>query len=281
MASVSPPTVSSPIHSLTLPHRAGNICDVAWSPSGTCLATVSSSGWVLVWKISTGELLQQKQVTRVPLLSVAWARGGSFLTVGCQRGILRMLDEQLAVRAVYPFPSPITRIAWSPHVVGACVIVAGQRVTVLREENQTMRVFRYQSAVLDAAWSGDGRQIAILCADGLVEIWHARTFRLTHHFHTTPMTGGSLFWEQGCRTMVVMECTGTVRSYPLPDLLPTASSHHTTIPPAISWGDGVGGMGRPVRDPSGRYLASPGPHTVLLYPVSSPDHEAVVPAIHS
>src|SRR5690348_17273492 len=106
MASVSPLTVSSPIHSLTLPHRAGNLCDVAWSPSGTCLATVSSSGWVFVWEISTGELLQQKQVTRVPLLSVAWARGGSFLAVGCQKGILRMLDEQLAVRAVHPFSSP-------------------------------------------------------------------------------------------------------------------------------------------------------------------------------
>jgi WD40 repeat protein len=248
------PSVPFPIQSLLLPSDAGNLCDVAWSPQGTHLAAVTSAGWVFVWDIGTGELLHQKQITRVPLFSVAWARQGCFLAIGCQKGILRMLDAQLAVRAVYPCSSPVTRIAWAPHVVGACVIVAGQNVIILREEAQTTRAFTYQNVVLDAAWSDDGRQVAILCANGLVEIWHARTFRLIHRFYTEPMTGGALLWDQACRRVAVVENAG---------ILPSS-------PASRSLFSGTGGRGCPTRDPTGRYLASPGPHAVLLYPAASP-----------
>lgn len=255
-------SVSSPIHSLTLPHTAGHICDIAWSPLGTHLAAVSSAGWVFVWESSTGELLHQKQVTRTPLLSIAWARQGACLAVGCQKGILRMLNEHLTVCANYPLDSPITRIAWAPHIVGACIIVTGQCVTVLREDNRTTRVLRYHSAVLDAAWSGDGRQMAILCADGLVEIWQARQPRLAHRFSTEPMAGGSLLWDQACHTITVADVAGPLHSYPLLGSRSVPFSPPSAIPSLVP---GIEGRSRPVRDPSGRYLATANPHAVFLY----------------
>src|SRR5258707_477825 len=267
MTSVFPSSVTAPIHSLRLPHSAGHLCDVAWSPLGTCLAAVSSAGWILIWDSSTGELLHQKQVTCTPLLSVAWARQGAFLAVGCQKGILRMLDEHLTVCAMYPFSSPVTRIAWAPHVVGACVIVTGQNVTVLREENQTTRVLRYQSAVLDATWSGDGRQMAVLCADGLVEIWQARQSRLVQRFQTEPMAGGSLLWDQACHSIMVVETAGTLHSYQLLGSRPVSSSPSSTMASLLP---DMEGKGRAVRDPSGRYLATANPHAVFLYPFVPP-----------
>ena len=260
------PSVSSLIHSLHLPHYAGHLCDVAWSPLGTHLAAVSSAGWVVVWDSSTGELLHQKQVTHTPLRSVAWARQGTCLAIGCQEGIVRMLDEHLTVCATYPFDSPVTRIAWAPHIVGACVIVTGQHVTVLREDNRTTRVLRYHCAVLDAAWSGDGRQVAILCADGLVEIWQARQSKLIHRFSTQPMANGSLFWDQACHSVTVIETAGIHSSYLLPGAHP-ASSPSRVVPPSLF--PDLEEHGRPVRDPSGRYLAATNPHAVHLYAVSS------------
>lgn len=268
MISAFSASASSPIYSLSLPQGAGQIGDVAWSPSGTHLAAVSSAGWVLVWEMSTGELLHQKQVTRTPLLSVAWARQGAFLAVGCQKGVLRMLDEHLSVCTTYPFLSSVTRIAWSPHVVGTCVIVTGHSVTLLREESRAMRVLQYQNTVLDATWSGDGRQVAILCTDGLVEIWHARTSRLTQRFHTEPLAGGSLFWDQASHTMAVMESAGALHCYPLLDPFPVPSSQHAAFPPLLF---NVQGTGRPVRDPSGRYLATTGLSAVHLYAMASPE----------
>jgi WD40 repeat protein len=262
MTSVFPCSVSSPLHSLLLPPYAGHICDIAWSPLGTHLAAVSSAGWVFVWDSDTGKLLHQKQITRTPLLSVAWARQGTCLAVGCQKGVLRMLDEHLGVCAVHPFSSPVTRIAWAPHVVGACAIVTGQSVTILREEKPTTRVLRYHSAVLDAAWSGDGRQIAILCANGLVEIWQVRRSRLDHQFSTEPMAGGSLLWDQACHTITVVGAAGSLYSYPLLESRPVLSSPPSVI---LSPLPGTAGRRWPVQDPSGRYLAATSPHAVLLY----------------
>lgn len=257
---------SSPLFSLELPHAAGSICDVAWEPGGNALAAVSSTGWVFIWETSTGVLLRQKQVARTPLLSIAWARQERCLAVGCRNGILRMLDAYLSVCATYPFSTPVTRIAWSPHVLGACLIVTGTRVTLIREERLTPCVLQYQSAVLDAAWSGDGRQVAILCADGLLEIWQARTRQLVQRFATEPVAAGSLLWDQACCTIAVAQHTGSLQLYALPQQAPSRSSGHITLPPMSL------GIQRAVQDPSGRYLAATSSQAVHLYAVLSPTH---------
>ncbi|HVU69308.1 MAG TPA: WD40 repeat domain-containing protein, partial [Ktedonobacteraceae bacterium] len=206
---------TSPLFSLPIPQCAGKLSDIAWSTSGTHLAAVTSAGWVFLWDIRTGEVCQQKQVTRTPLLSITWAREGTCLAVGGQDGMVRLLDERLRVGSTYPFEAPVRRIAWAPHVVGACAIVTGRHVTLLREDTRTTRVLHYSCAVLDVAWSGDGRQIAILGADGLVEIWHARKHYLAHRFATEPMEEGSLLWDQPCHTLVARNALGAVHTYAL------------------------------------------------------------------
>ncbi len=253
--------LASPLFSLPIPHCAGKLCDVAWSASGTHLAAVTSAGWVFLWDSHTGEVLQQKRVTRTPLLSIAWARKGTCLAVGGQDGIVRLLDEQFLVCSTSRFDAPIKRIAWAPHVVGACVIVTGQQVTVLREDTRTTRVLHYQSAVLDVAWSGDGRQIALLCAAGLVEIWHARQARLLHRFSIEPTADGSLLWDQACRTIMVADADGPRYSYALFDACPIPFCPPPVLPVLLPKREGAG---RPVHDPSGRYLATINPHAVHL-----------------
>jgi WD40 repeat protein len=250
---------SSPLFSLHIPHYAGHLCDVAWSLPGTHLAAVTEAGWIFLWDSRTGEVCQQKQVTRTPLLSITWAREGTCLAVGGQDGTVRMLDERLQVGSTYPFDAPVRRIAWAPHVVGACAIVTGQHVTLLREDTRTTRVLRYSCAVIDVAWSGDGRQIAMLCADGLVEIWHARQNRLAHRFATEPMEEGSLLWDQPCHTLMVRDEWGTMHPYFLRETPVPASAtpSHGPLPGKLA-------RERAFQDPSGRYLATLHPRTVVL-----------------
>lgn len=252
-------SVDSPLSSLAIPHCAGTLCDVAWAPSGTHLAAVTSAGWVFLWDSQTGEVLQQKQVTRTALLSITWAREGTALAVGGQDGIVRLLDERFLVCSTYPFEAPVKRIAWAPHIVGACVIVTDQQVTLLREDTRTTRIVSYRSAVLDAAWSGDGRQIAILCADGLVEIWLARQGRLVRRFATEPLADGSLCWDQPCRTLLIRNALGAVCAYPLRE----APGRFSPLVARGAW-PATAEPERGVQDPSGRYLATLHPRAVVL-----------------
>jgi WD40 repeat protein len=252
-------TVIAPLSSLALPRCAGTLADVAWVPSGTSLAAVTSAGWVFLWESQTGKVIQQKQVTRTALLSVTWAREGTSLAIGGQDGIVRVLDAQLRISSTYPFAAPVTRLAWAPHVVGACAIVTGKQVTVLREDTRTTRLLHYQSAVQDVAWSGDGRQLAILCADGLVEIWHARQGRLIRQIMTEPLADGSLSWDQPCRTLLIRDAEGAVCAYALHE-----QPVHAFPPVACRlWPKGVNAA-REVRDPSGHYLATLHPRAVVL-----------------
>lgn len=253
----SPFTV--PLFSLALPHGAGTLSDVAWAPSGKHLAAVTSAGWIVLWDSQTGELLQQKQVTRTALLSVTWAREERCLAVGGRDGMVRLLDDRFRVCSTYPFVAPVTRMAWAPHVVGACAIVTGEQVLLLREETRSIRVLRYRGAVLDVAWSGDGRLLAILCADGVVEIWLARKQRLARRLVTEPMTDGSLCWDQSCRTLAIRDVLGAVCVYPLDEESGRAS-------PSVvgeAW-PGTAGPARVFQNPSGRYLATLHPHAVVL-----------------
>lgn len=252
-------SVVSPLSSLPIPHCAGTLCDVAWAPSGTHLAAVTSAGWTFLWDSQTGAILQQKQVTRTALLSVTWAREGTCLAVGGQDGIVRLLDAQLRVRSAYPFDAPIKRVAWAPHIVGACVIVTGQHVTMLREDTRTTRILSYRSTVLDAVWSGDGRHIALLCADGLVEVWHARQWRLVRRFATEPLADGSLCWDQPCHTLLIRDALGAVCAYPLRE----APGRSSSFVPRYAWPE-TAEPERGIQDPSGRYLATLYPREVVL-----------------
>jgi WD40 repeat protein len=250
---------ASPLFSLAIPYGAGTLLDVAWSASGTHLAAVTSAGWIFLWDGQIGEIRQQKQVARTALLSITWAREDTALAVGGQDGIVRLLDAQLRISSTYPFEAPVTRIAWAPHVVGACAIVTGEQVTVLREDTRTTRMLHYRSAVVDVAWSGDGRQFAILCADGLVEIWYARQGRLVRKMMTEPLTDGSLSWDQPCRTLLIRDVWGAVCAYPLHEVPEHASPSVSRRP----WPKSTGAE-REVQDPSGHYLATLHPYAVVL-----------------
>jgi hypothetical protein len=100
---------------------------------------------------------------------------------------------------------------------------------------------------------------SLCCADGLVEIWPARKNRLAHRFATEPMEEGSLLWDQPCHTLVARNALGTVHTYSLREapVHASASLPRSPLPGTLA-------RERAFQDPSGRYLATLHPRTVVL-----------------
>lgn len=157
-----------------LPRGAGQVTDMAWSLDGRKLAVVTDRGWLLVWYVNTGLRLVRLKLGQRHLLCVAWDRRDRALAVGDTHGALyrvSRLSSNPLIRC-QGFVEPIRRVAWSSSPLGRCLVVAGCDL-ILMDESGTQTHLHYASRILDAAWSGDGRILAVVCADGLVEVVNA------------------------------------------------------------------------------------------------------------
>lgn len=157
-----------------LPPGAGQVTDMVWSSDEIKLAVVTDRGWLLVWYVTTGLRLVKLKLSQRGLLCVAWDRQDRALAVGDTHGALyrvSRLSSDPIIRC-HGFAEAIRRIAWSSSPVGRCLVVAGCDL-ILMDESGTQTQLHYASCILDAAWSGDGRTLAVVCTDGLVEVVNA------------------------------------------------------------------------------------------------------------
>ena len=160
------------METLTLPRRSGTITEMAWSPDGKKLAAVTDQGWLHVWYTASGSHLFHQRLGRTRLLTVAWARDGRTLAAGSENGVLyRVSRLSNPLITMHSLAAPITQIAWSSSPVGRCLIVSGQTLTVLDERGYPPVSRLYHAAILDTDWSADGRTLAVICDNGLIDVW--------------------------------------------------------------------------------------------------------------
>lgn len=208
-------TTSNHCHTatLTLPASTGSILQLAWSPGGTCLASVTSRGYACVWDIPSGKLLLQKQVTRSRLLAVAWSHQGRALLLGSEHGVLSTLH--LATQTLvttFTFPGPISQIACSPNAITPrFFVVTGQVLKVFTQGKPEPRTLRYHTSILHACWSPDGHQIALVCRNGLAEVWDAPTRRVIWRQTFQQVQPSSITWEVNGRRLAIGAHDGTVQ----------------------------------------------------------------------
>ena len=156
-----------------LPPKSGTIVDMAWSPNGKKLAVVTDRGWLHVWYTHTGTQLLRQHLGRTRLLTVAWSLNGRTLVIGGANGALYGVSKLTTnpIITLHLFAAPISRLSWSSSPVGRCLVVAGSRLTLLAAGTQAH--VEYPSLILDAAWGPDGRRVAVVCQNGLVDVWDA------------------------------------------------------------------------------------------------------------
>jgi WD40 repeat protein len=162
---------------LTLPPRSGTITEMAWSTDGKKLAAVTDRGWLFVWYIRTGTPILRRHLGRTHLRTVAWSPNGRALVVGGENGTLYRLSRLTTDPIVTfdLFPASLSRLSWSSSPLGRCLVVSGSRLTLFGAGTQAH--VEYPAPILDAAWGPDGRLLAVVCANGLLDVWDAEERR--------------------------------------------------------------------------------------------------------
>lgn len=225
-------------HTLTLPAGAGTITDLAWSADGNKVAAVTANGYLHLWSTKHGTHVLHYRLTHAHLLTVAWARHGRALVVGGANGALyrvtRLTQPQITRHS---FPAPITRLAWSSSPLDRCLVVAGQRLTIL-DKRGGEALLEYQAPILDAAWAPDGRTLAVVCQDGLVEVWDADQHR--SRFASTAIAGPQcLSWHIQGHRLAIGTANGTIYLYdPQAGALRQAQSLAPFALQTLAWGQG-------------------------------------------
>ncbi|NJR41444.1 MAG: WD40 repeat domain-containing protein [Akkermansiaceae bacterium] len=197
-------------------HASGVTC-VAWSPEGASIATGSADSTVRVWDSCTGDVKHELRGHRDTVSSIAWSPDGKALATGSwdtdvrvwntiTGRLLRVLDVE---NCQYEEPdanmegaeevhtwhdSWVWHVSWSPG--GNTLAIAAEDCTVKLYNRWTGKVRRVLGGdfffFFDAAWSPDGRTIA-LCSDNkakYAKIWYNRAGTLKHSLkgHTDLIT---------------------------------------------------------------------------------------------
>ncbi|HEU5380001.1 MAG TPA: WD40 repeat domain-containing protein [Ktedonobacteraceae bacterium] len=226
---------------LFIPRGTGRITDMAWSPNGRKLAAITDRGWLLVWYPSSAQRIVSLQLCHRQLLCVAWSQQGTSLIVGDGRGALYRVEELSAPSPVihcHLFDFAIRKISCSPGTRGRRYLVVSGSTLILMDEGGTETHLLYPTEILNAAWAEDGCTLAVVCADGLVELVDA-----SQEQKRQPLAGvlcpQCLAWQKDGNLLAIGTTHGTVHLYDPPTNTLGEAVVCSRFPiRALAWGGG-------------------------------------------
>lgn len=211
--SLSSPFVHTTLSTLALPPQTGSITALAWSEDNTHIAAVSTSGMLVIWQARSGACLLHQRVTRARLCAVAWSRQGRSLLLGSEHGTLSVfhLPSRTLVHST-TFPEPVAQIAWSPNAVDTRFFVrTGTTLHLFSQGQLEPRDLRYPTLLVDACWSPDGQSLALVCANGLVEVCDTCTRRVIWQQTRSQSVALRVTWDVTGHRLAIGMADGTIQ----------------------------------------------------------------------
>jgi WD40 repeat protein len=168
------------------------IRSLALSPDGQALATASADGTVRLWHLAQLRERRHLENIEIRVSRLAFSPDGQTLAVGLYDGTVKL--GRPATGEWHQFlragPSIVTGLAFSPD--GHRLACSGPGyVTIVdpatgKQLAQATHDFPGSPA---AAYSPDGRLLAVVWEDGVIRLWEADGFRLLSSFHGPPSQG--------------------------------------------------------------------------------------------
>ena len=181
----------------------GGILDLAWSPDGFTLATITNIGRaVTLFDAPTGKVLK-----RIPLAegtgvvagrAIEWSPNGRLLLAGCFPQIALIDPVSGTVRfAKRSAQAHYSDVAWSPD--GTQFVSVDQSGSLLFWKPQTLETtaeIDLKAGVLSSvAWSPDSRWVATTGNEGAIKVWSAETKKLHKELRGEQDRVLDLAWE--------------------------------------------------------------------------------------
>lgn len=142
--------------------QSAYISGVAWSPTGTLIASASADGTLKVWDAFTGQqVFKWSEPYHNALLAVAWSPDGNYIAVGGtdadSAGVYILDADNGRIVSIYPIGSIVPQ-ASEAHI-GALKAISGGG----------------PGTVYSLAWSPDNQYVAAAVGDGTVRVFNAKT----------------------------------------------------------------------------------------------------------
>jgi WD40 repeat protein len=154
---------------------------LAFSADGHWLAAGDDAGNVELWTLGAQEAPKILSGHQQQVWALAFSPDGKNLLSGDRRGELRIWNTRTGAleASIDAHPAPIWSISFSPGGTEfATASEAGVRLWDMKTHALQKEILHGLARVTRAAWSPDGRHLAIASTDARVRLWDARADRL-------------------------------------------------------------------------------------------------------
>lgn len=158
------------------------IYEIAWSPDGRTLASVSADRTARLWRLHGDQMVGIPVSHADYVFCVAWSPDGRLLATGANDETIRLTNGRTGepIRDLTGHTGPIYSVAWSPD---GRVLASGSFDRTIRlwdsaNEWASQEFSGHQDWIMSVAWSPDGHILAAASRDKTISFWDMRQGKL-------------------------------------------------------------------------------------------------------
>lgn len=256
-----------------------HVCTVrslAFRSDGSQLASVSNGGELIIWDVTSGEIIQQSNLGTA-IEKIMWTPDGQeYLTVIDTLAIFGSVDDdgrtrfKILQKNESGFGDIFTDISW--NLAGQQIVVSSRdgtaRIWQTTTDNEIIFVYtEHQNPVTAVSWSPNGDSIASGDSGGLIRVWRPYSGEIVTTLIGHSDTIEDLSWSPDGKLIASGSRDGTLRIWNIENGIRIANIPFTGAVLAVDWspqGDKIAYGGIDNTTQAGRYAIVDAPEIVGL-----------------